>query len=144
MNEHSFIINEEGKPYKRQRVGDGIHLVLAKNGDTTVSRGFTFDADKYSMDDARKYMESVGSEYKYIKAARPLDGKVWGSGIHHVFVNDKPSRVYVPEDTIIQTFNQMKHRIESEGSIKLGIDHLSDDILSENDILRKLNLLDVG
>ena len=143
-NEHRFILSEEGKPYKRQRVGDGVNLVLAKNGDTTVSHSFAFDPEKYSIEAASSYVDKMGLEVKQIKAARSLDGKVWGAGIHHVFVNDEPSRVYVPERTILETFNNMKAKIASEGSIGLGIDHLGPDVLEENDILRKLNLLDVG
>ena len=143
-NEHRFILSEEGKPYKRQRVGDGVNLVLAKNGDQTVSHSFAFDPEKYTIEAASSYVERMGLDVKQIKAARSLDGKVWGSGIHHVFVNDKPARVFVPEQTIIETFNNMKAKIASEGSIGLGIDHLGDDVLAENDILRKLNLLDVG
>ena len=143
-NEHRFILNTEGKPYKRQRVGDGVNLVLAKNGDQTVSHSFAFDPEKYTIEAASSYVERMGLDVKQIKAARSLDGKVWGSGIHHVFVNDKPARVFVPEQTIIETFNNMKAKIASEGSIGLGIDHLGDDVLAENDILRKLNLLDVG
>jgi len=143
-NEHRFILSDEGKPYKRQRVGDGINLVLAKNGDQTVSHSFAFDPDKYTIEAASSYVERMGLEVKQIKAARSLDGKVWGSGIHHVYVNDKPARVFVPEQTVIETFNNMKAKIASEGSIGLGIDHLGDDVLADNDILRKLNLLDVG
>lgn len=143
-NEHSFILNEEGKPYKRQRVGDGVNLVLAKNGDQTVSHSFAFDPEKYTIEAASSYVDKMGLEVKQIKAARALDGKVWSSGLHHVFVNDKPARVYVPEETIMETFDNMKAKIAEEGSIGLGIDHLSDDVLADNDILRKLNLLDVG
>lgn len=143
-NEHSFILNEEGKPYKRQRVGDGVNLILAKNGDQTVSHSFAFDPEKYTIEAASSYVDKMGLEVKKIKAARALDGKVWGAGLHHVFVNDKPARVYVPETTIMETFDNMKAKIAEEGSIGLGIDHLSDDILADNDILRKLNLLDVG
>jgi len=143
-NEHSFILNDEGKPYKRQRVGDGVNLVLAKNGDTTISHSFAFDPEKYTIEAASSYVDKMGLEVKRIKAARALDGKVWSAGLHHVFVNDKPARVYVPETTIMETFDNMKAKIAEDGSIGLGIDHLSDDILADNDILRKLNLLDVG
>lgn len=143
-NEHTFILNDEGKPFKRQRVGDGVNLVLAKKGDSTISHSFAFDSEKYTIEAASSYVDKMGLEVQKIKAARALDGKVWSSGLHHVFVNDKPARVYVPETTIMETFDNMKAKIAEDGSIGLGIDHLSDDILAENDILRKLNLLDVG
>jgi hypothetical protein len=143
-NEHSFILNDEGKPYKRQRVGDGVNLVLAKNGDQTISHSFAFDSEKFTIEAASSYVDKMGLEVKKIKAARALDGKVWSSGLHHVFVNDKPARVYVPEKTIMETFDNMKASIAENGSIGLGIDHLGDDVLADNDILRKLNLLDVG
>ena len=51
-NEHRFILSSEGKPYKRQRVGDGVNLVLAKSGDTTVSHSFAFDPEKYTIEAA--------------------------------------------------------------------------------------------
>jgi hypothetical protein len=143
-NEHRFILSDEGKPYKRQRVGDGVNLVLAKSGDNTISQSFDFDPEKYSIEAASSYVNKMGLEVKQIKAARALDGKVWSSGLHHVFVNDEPSTVYVPRSTIIETFNQMKDKIESDGSIGIGIDHLSDSILEDNEILAKMNLLDVG
>lgn len=73
-----------------------------------------------------------------------LQGKFWSSGIHHVFVNDKPATVYVPENSIIPTFQKTKDKIEENNRIPLGIDHLSDEILKDNQILAKLNLLDVG
>ena len=143
-NEHKFILNNEGKPYKRQRVGNGVNLVLAKQGDTTISHSFTFDSDKFTLEAAKSYVDKMGIDIQSIQAARALDGKVWSAGMHHVFVNDKPSRVYVPEETIIETFNNMKHKIENEGNIGIGIDHLSDSILQDNEVLAKLNLLDVG
>ena len=143
-NEHKFILNKDVEPSKRKRVGDGVSLLLAKNGDTLVSHSFTFDPTKYTIEAASSYMKKLGSTVLEIKAAHALDGKIWSAGIHHVFVNDKPARVYVPEETIIETFNNMKETIAAEGSIGLGIDHLSNNVLEENDILRKLNLLDVG
>jgi hypothetical protein len=59
-------------------------------------------------------------------------------------VNNKPAKIYVPEETIMQTFDSIKGLIKDQGRMPMGIDHLSDDILSENEILAKMNLLDVG
>nr|WP_302578259.1 hypothetical protein [Methanobrevibacter arboriphilus] len=73
-----------------------------------------------------------------------LQGKFWSSGIHHVFVDDEPATIYVPENTILPTFNNSQDKINNEGRIPLGIDHLSDEILKDNQILAKMNLLDVG
>lgn len=73
-----------------------------------------------------------------------LQGKFWGSGTHHVFVDNKPATIYVPENTILPTFNKSTTKIQEEGRIPLGIDHLSDEILKDNQILAKMNLLDVG
>lgn len=144
VNEHKFILSNDGKPYKRQRIGDGVNLVLAKSGDTTVSHSFVFDPQKYTIEAASSYVERLGSTVLEVKAARALDGKVWSAGLHHVFVNDKPARVYVPTETIMNTFNDMKDTLEKEGSIGIGIDHLSDSVLQDNEILAKMNLLDVG
>lgn len=73
-----------------------------------------------------------------------LQGRFWSSGIHHVFVDNKPATIYVPENTILPTFNKSTTKIQEEGRIPLGIDHLSDEILKDNQILAKMNLLDVG
>ena len=68
------------------------------------------------------------------------DGIIWSSGKHNIYVNGKPSTVYVPPETILPTYQRLK----SKGEIPIGIDHLSDDVLRSNKILAKMNLLDVG
>jgi hypothetical protein len=72
------------------------------------------------------------------------DGRFWSKGIHHVYVDDKPARVYVPGDTLMDTFRSAQRKMKDEGKLKLGIDHLGDEILRDNQILDKMNLLDVG
>jgi hypothetical protein len=150
MNEHTALLHNTSGPYKRKRIGDGISLLLAKNGDTTISHSYKFDASKYTRDEAQRYLDKLGAdimEFKeaQIRASKPeIDGKVWGAGLHHVFVNDEPALVWVEEDTIMDAFKQMKQKISDKGYIDIGIDHLSDDILKNNEILAKMNLLDVG
>ncbi len=73
-NEHKFILNTEGKPYKRQRVGNGVNLILAKEGDQTISHSFSFDSDKFTLEAAKSYVDKMGLEVQRIEAARGVLG----------------------------------------------------------------------
>ena len=44
----------------------------------------------------------------------------------------------------MNTFQSIRELIDSQGRMPIGIDHLSDSILEDNEILAKMNLLDVG
>lgn len=117
---------------------------------------YNFKAEKYSKDEAEAWMEKAGVDFMEMKeinaklsmkaaTSRPeVDGRIWSAGIHHVFVNEKPARVYVPEGTIEDTFKDLRRKINENGRLPLGIDHLSQHTLEENEILAKMNLLDVG
>lgn len=155
-NEHIAYVEDisicDGK-YKRVKQGDGVSLTLCTSKDEMKAMSYNFNIDKYTKEDATVWLDKnqikainfkEGGKIKAKIAAKNPDGKVWGSGMHHVWVNDKPARVYVPEDTILDTFKQMQEVIRLKGHMNLGIDHLSDDILKNNQILSKLNLLDVG
>lgn len=81
-----------------------------------------------------------------LAAARAEDKPVgigWSPGVHSLFINDKPARLLVPEDTILPTYELLKDKLV-EARVPLGIDHLSEDILLKNKILAKMNPLDVG
>jgi len=69
---------------------------------------------------------------------------IWTPGGMHLWVNNKPAHVYVPESNVKQAYENLQSRLSKEGSIPIGIDHLSDNIIKANPILAKLNLLDVG
>jgi hypothetical protein len=158
-NEHSFILKEFNnvETFKRKRIGDGVSLLLAKTSDKMDAQAYHFDSKKYTYDEAKEYMNKIRVEYMAsekavtaklsMKAANgkpEVDGRIWSAGVHHVFVNNKPAKIYVPEETIMQTFDSIKGLIKDQGRMPMGIDHLSDDMLSENEILAKMNLLDVG
>lgn len=160
-NEHAFRIKDpdscQDKSFKRKRISDGVSLILCKTDDKMTAQAYRFSKDKYTYEEAKAYMKKIGVEYMAsekavtaklsMKAAmgKPeVDGRIWSAGIHHVFVNNKPAKIYVPEETIMQTFDSIKGLIKDQGKMPIGIDHLSDDILSENEILAKMNLLDVG
>lgn len=155
--EHKAILNRiEAKSFKKQRVGDGIHLVLAKTDAGLTPVSYNFKNDRYTSDEAKEWMEKAGVDYMELINARlslkasesqksdETTGRIWSSGVHSVFVNGKPSRVYVNEDTIEKTFKDLRTKIQEDGRIPLGVDHLSEDILMQNQILAKMNLLDVG
>ena len=151
-NEHKAIIKATKGDMKRQRVGDGVSLVLARYGEEVATHAYTFNPTKYTPTDVIRYMDKLGlkvEEYKMakvsMKAGKPeVDGRIWSAGMHHVFVNDKPAKVYVPEETIMDTFNSIRSLIDTDGRMPIGIDHLSNDVLADNEILSKMNLLDVG
>lgn len=73
-----------------------------------------------------------------------VNGVVWDSGTHHLYVDNKPASMHVPPESIIDTYNQMKMEIKQNESIPIGIDHLNKDTFKDNDILKKLDLLHVG
>jgi hypothetical protein len=51
-----------------------------------------------------------------------LEGVVWASGEHRLYVNGEPTRVYVPPETIPQTFDQVQAAI-ADGEVPIGFDH---------------------
>lgn len=71
-------------------------------------------------------------------------GVIWSSGLHKVFIDRKPARLYTPQYTIPDTFELFKKEIEQNGGITLGIDHLPEQLVEQYPILKKLNLFDVG
>ncbi len=73
-----------------------------------------------------------------------MTGTLWTSGLHHVYVDDEPARVFVPQYTITDTFNKFKQTIDREGGITLGLDHIPPDLLEDYPILKKLDPLNVG
>jgi len=66
--------------------------------------------------------------------------KIWGVGKHHLYINGQPRWVYVSPEAIKKDYQILKANLP----IPIGIDHLSKEILQQNKILGKMNLLDVG
>jgi hypothetical protein len=65
-------------------------------------------------------------------------GIIWAPGIHNVYLNRKPTKVYVPQYGVHNTYGSMKKQIERTGSIKLGVDHIQEQFLKDNPILNEL------
>lgn len=111
---------------------------------------YTIDSEfKVTLDDPVEYDE-LWTPKKQIEAqltaARADDKPVgigWSPGIHSLFINKKPARLLVPEETILPTYKLLETKL-SEGRLPLGIDHLNEKVLEENKILAKMNPLDVG
>lgn len=61
-----------------------------------------------------------------------------------LYVNNKPAHVHVPDSNVKEAYENLQSRLSTEGSIPIGIDHLSDNIVTSNPILAKLDLLNVG
>jgi len=69
---------------------------------------------------------------------------IWTPGKMHLWVNNQPAKVYVPESNVKQAYDSLQSRLSKDGQIPIGIDHLSDNIIKANPILAKLDLLNVG
>lgn len=68
----------------------------------------------------------------------------WESGRLDLFLNNQPTHAYIPPRDVQKVFNLARSKIANDGKIPIGIDHLPEDIINNNPILKKLNLLDVG
>ena len=77
-------------------------------------------------------------------------GAIWKTGIHKVSLDGKPVRLSAPQYSLIQNYNLMKRKIEENGHIPIGIDHIPPEVFRNNPVLRKLlakqkiNPYDVG
>lgn len=165
-NEHAARVADEGaceaKSFRRMNQGAGVSLILCKIDGKMKAVSYRFDMKKFTEAQAREWMDKHDLKILAFDKANPdpkvkaklsmkarngmpeVDGRIWSAGLHHVFVNDKPARIYVPESTIMQTFGSIQKLIKDQGRMPIGIDHLSDSVLGENEILAKMNLLDVG
>lgn len=70
--------------------------------------------------------------------------KIWAKGPMNLYINRKPSKVYVTSENVQKAFNSLKNTLAKNGSIPLGIDHLQPEVIENNSILKKLDLLHVG
>ena len=70
----------------------------------------------------------------------PVTGIIWAEGIHGIWVDKEPKQVKVTDKSIKKTFDTLQQNLP----IPIGIDHLEDEILNKNPILKKLDLLNVG
>jgi chromatin remodeling complex protein RSC6 len=66
--------------------------------------------------------------------------KIWGVEKHHLFVNGNPAWVYVSKEALEKDYNILKAKLP----IPIGIDHLDPEMIQENKILEKMDLLNVG
>lgn len=69
---------------------------------------------------------------------------IWTKGPMNLWVNNEPAKVYVPDTNVKSTYTTLQSRLSKQGRIPIGIDHLADNILEANPILKKLDLHNVG
>lgn len=89
----------------------------------------------------------MNAKLQRIKATTPQpgpQGRIWSTGLHHVYVDDKPARVFVPQVTVYDTFQKLAEAVNNGPGCRFGVDHLPQSIYEGNDILAKMNLHDVG
>lgn len=163
-SEHAARVMDPGQcdSFKRLNQGSGVSLILCIKDGKSSAQSYRFKKDKFTPEQAKEWLKKHDIKYigfekasegndmnakfsmKASNGKPEIDGRIWSAGMHHVFVNDKPAKVYVPEETIMDAFTSVRDLINREGRMPIGIDHLSDSILSDNEILAKMNLLDVG
>lgn len=66
--------------------------------------------------------------------------KIWGAGKHHLYINKKPTWVYVSPEAARKDYKILKANLP----IPIGIDHLDPEIIQANKILEKMDPLNVG
>jgi hypothetical protein len=83
----------------------------------------------------RKLYKEAGLEIpEEMKASQPppmspgAKGTIWKAGIHGVWVDNKPTRVFAPQYTIPETYELWNKAIEENGGITLGIDHIPEEL----------------
>ncbi|CAI4043374.1 prohead maturation protease [uncultured archaeal virus] len=93
----------------------------------------------------RKLYKEAGLEIpEEMKASQPppmspgAKGTIWKAGIHGVWVDNKPTRVFAPQYTIPETYELWNKAIEENGGITLGIDHIPEELKKQYPILVKL------
>ena len=69
-----------------------------------------------------------------------VKGTIWGPGIHHMWLDNKPTKVHATPASVRKDYEILKENLP----ITLGIDHLDEQTLQKNKILNKMNLLNVG
>jgi hypothetical protein len=109
-----------------------------ENGEVTLGELLETDHDELYITKTQ-----IEAQLSAASAKNKPVGIGWSSGVHNLFINQKPARLLVPPKTILPTFRQLKDKL-SDSRVPLGIDHLDEKILDENKILAKMNLLDVG
>ena len=59
---------------------------------------------------------------------------IWTHGKMHLWVDNKPAKVYVPRSNPKEAYQILQSRLSKEGHIPIGIDHLPDNIIEANPI----------
>lgn len=77
-------------------------------------------------------------EVIYISDSHKPGGAIWKTGIHKVSLDGKPVKLAAPQYSLIQNYNLMKRKIDENGHIPIGIDHISPEVIKGNPVLRKL------
>lgn len=68
----------------------------------------------------------------------------WEHGQLDLFLNNKPTHAYVPKKDVKKIYELSQQKITDDGKIPIGIDHLPEEVINNNPILSKLDLLHVG
>lgn len=73
-----------------------------------------------------------------------LTGVVWGAGTHSLHVNGQPTEVYVPEDTVKDTYDRLQSDIEAGDPPGIGVDHFDGLAADDVPVAADTGLLEIG
>lgn len=77
-------------------------------------------------------------------------GTIWTNGVHNLHYGGKPIRLHTSKNKLPEAYTRMQETIDKHGYIPLGLDHLPEETLKQNPILKKtletanINPHDVG
>ena len=69
-----------------------------------------------------------------------LRGIVWASGQHDLWVNGDPTPVYVPDETIPETYQRVKDRVQAGDPPSIGFDHPDDESVAAQTALGEIGV----
>ncbi len=113
-------------------------------------KGLSSDDREKIMNKLRRLYREVGMDLpEALKSESPTHNKVhgiiWDRGIHKLWIKEgdakpKPAKLKVTDRSLKRDYDLLSNNLP----IPIGIDHLDDNILKENKVLDKMNLLEAG
>lgn len=67
-------------------------------------------------------------------------GTIWASGVHNLSLSGKPTKVWVPPETIEPTFNKVKQGV-SNHDVSIGFDHPESDSVAASTAIGELGVI---
>jgi hypothetical protein len=94
--------------------------------------------------EARVVVASDGSDGSDVDVDGDLTGVVWGAGTHSLHVNGQPTEVFVPPDTVTDTFQHLQDALEAGSPPGIGVDHFDGLAAEDVPVAAETGLLEIG